>query len=468
MRRSFLLIALGAILFAMPVTAQNTDIESLSGLQFNFANPGARSLGMGGAFLGLADDASAVEANPAGLTILRKPEISLELRNFLTTQTLATSGTFNENLQRTDFTSFSKRADVSFASFVYPIRNFALAVYYHEPLNNEAAGAVQAIRNPFTGEILFGKDIPNFFFARDAKKAVTAQQCLDIQNKDLNDPFSCVEFQVDPYLTAVQVTQRTWGLGGALKLKNLSIGASVRFQQFHEVAATSRTDPFGNPKALVVQATGLVDDQGALQLKNQKQLTFTTGFKWEANEKFSVGGVYKKGARYVTPTFAETVSNNFNFQKLADTTFHIPDIAGVGISVRPIPVLTFNVDAVHVKYSNMVDNFVSINGEVRALSHPYSANDVTELHAGGEYFFSTKIPLAIRAGYWRDPPHATKFIGPQSDPQFIGDAILFPGSKTQNHRSIGAGLAWPRFQIDAAYETSPKYKVGSLSMVTRF
>lgn len=466
MRRSFLLVALGAILLAAPVTAQNTDIESLSGLQFNFANPGARSLGMGGAFLGLADDASAVEANPAGLTILRKPEVSLELRNFLTTQTLATSGTFNENLQRTDFTGFSKRADVAFASFVYPIKNFDIAVYYHEPLNNEAAGAVEAQRNPFTGQIL--TDIPNFFFARDAKKAVTAQQCLDIQNKDPNDLFSCVEFQVDPYLTAVQVNQRTWGLAGAWKVKNFSVGASARLQQFHEEALTFRTDPFGNPKALVVQATGFVDDKGALQVKNQNKLTFTAGFKWEATERFSVGGVYKKGARYATPTFAETITNNFNFQKLADTTFHIPDIAGVGISVRPIPVLTFNVDAVHVTYSNLVDNFVSINGEVRKLSHPYSANDVTEIHVGGEYFFSTKIPLALRAGYWRDPAHATKYVGPQNDPQFIGDAILFPGGKTQNHKSFGAGLAWPRFQIDAAYETSEKYKVGSLSMVTRF
>jgi hypothetical protein len=32
--------------------AQNTDIEALSGLKFNFGNPGARSLAMGGAFIG--------------------------------------------------------------------------------------------------------------------------------------------------------------------------------------------------------------------------------------------------------------------------------------------------------------------------------------------------------------------------------------------------------------------------------
>src|SRR5688572_6657952 len=74
------------VLVAIPATAQNVDIEALSGLQFNFGNPGARSLGMGGAFLGLADDASGAEANPAGLTILRKPEVSIEVRNYLEQQ----------------------------------------------------------------------------------------------------------------------------------------------------------------------------------------------------------------------------------------------------------------------------------------------------------------------------------------------------------------------------------------------
>jgi long-chain fatty acid transport protein len=457
MRRSLLLIALAAILHGLPATAQNTDLEALAGVQFNFANPGARSLGMGGAFLGLADDATAVEANPAGLTVLRKPEVSLELRNFRTTQTLATSGTFLENLRQTDFTTFSKRADISFASFVYPIRNFDLAVYYHEPLNYKAAGAVEPQSDAF-GQIT---DIPNFFFARDARKAVTAQQCRDIQNKDPNDIFACIETLVDPFLTAVTVDQRTWGLGGAWKMKNLSIGASVRYQQFHEEALTIRTDPFGNPKQLDVQATGSFDNRGALQLKDRNDVTFTAGFKWDATEKFSFGGVYKKGASYIAPTFV-------NKEKLADTTFHIPDIAGLGVSIRPLPVLIFNVDAVRVTYSNMVDHFVSINGEVSGLSHPFQANDVTELHAGGEYFFSTKIPLAIRAGYWRDPPHATKYVGPQNNILLIGNAILFPGEKTQNHKSLGAGLAWPHFQIDAAYDTSEKYKVGSISMVTRF
>ena len=131
---------------ALPLAAQNTDIESLSGLQFNFGNPGARSLGMGGAFLGLADDASAAEANPAGLTILRKPEVSLEVRNYQEQQLFTTSGTYPD-IQRTAFSHYSQRVELTFGSFVYPWKKWTFGAYYHEPLRNEGAGRVVPERN---------------------------------------------------------------------------------------------------------------------------------------------------------------------------------------------------------------------------------------------------------------------------------------------------------------------------------
>src|SRR6266851_7533442 len=118
MRNTFVFLTVFLAL-ALPAAAQNTDIESVSGLTFNFGNPGARSLGMGGAFLGLADDASAAEANPAGLTILRKPEVSLEVRNYQEQQLFTTSGTYPD-IQRTAFSHYSQRVDLTFGSFVYP------------------------------------------------------------------------------------------------------------------------------------------------------------------------------------------------------------------------------------------------------------------------------------------------------------------------------------------------------------
>ena len=146
----------------------------------------------------------------------------------------------------------------------------------------------------------------------------------------------------------------------------------------------------------------------------------------------------------------------------------MPDIAGIGVSIRPIPVLTINFDAVNVKYSNLVDDFVSATADVEGLDDPFRVDDVTELRVGAEYLFSTKIPFALRAGYWRDPAHSVVWNGPLNHFNFIAEALLYPEGEDQNHISVGGGLAWQRFQIDLAYDTSKHYKVGSISMVTRF
>src|SRR5438477_11736024 len=78
-----LLLTLLLLAPAVPAVAGDKGLinsETFSGFQFNFNNPGARSLGMGGAFVAVADDATAVVANPAGLTILQRPELSAEVK----------------------------------------------------------------------------------------------------------------------------------------------------------------------------------------------------------------------------------------------------------------------------------------------------------------------------------------------------------------------------------------------------
>jgi long-chain fatty acid transport protein len=49
-------------------------------VQFNFLTPGARSMAMGGAFVGAADDATAAFTNPAGLAFFGTIQISFEGR----------------------------------------------------------------------------------------------------------------------------------------------------------------------------------------------------------------------------------------------------------------------------------------------------------------------------------------------------------------------------------------------------
>ena len=457
---ALLLIALAAL----PLAAQNTDIESLSGLQFNFGNPGARSLGMGGAFLGLADDASAAEANPAGLTILRKPEVSVEARNFQEQQVFSTSGTYPD-ISRTAFSHYSQRLDVTFASFVYPIKNFTIGAYYHEPLRNEGGGQVVPERNNLTGQIK--TNVPDFYLPTDGVSGpVSRQACIDLNNKNPTK-VACSGYSILPFLSAVDIHEKTFGLALAYKFGKLSVGGTARYHRFGETAFTFRVNDTFDFDSISVQATSDITNNNQTA-KDVTDITFAGGFKFEVNDKLSFGGVYKQGAKYKTPTFAANTTTNFAFVKVADTTFHIPDVYGVGVSFRPIPVLTLNADAVRVKYSNLTDQFVSINEAVRSAGNPFVTNDIIEYHLGAEYFFSTKIPFAIRAGAWRDPAHTLQYVGPLNDPNRVAAAILFPKTKDQTHLSIGAGLAWPRFQVDAAYDRSTLFRVGSMSAVVRF
>ncbi|GAC1428837.1 MAG: hypothetical protein NVSMB68_00950 [Thermoanaerobaculia bacterium] len=279
---------------ALPLAAQNTDIEALSGLQFNFGNPGARSLGMGGAFLGLADDASAAEANPAGLTILRKPEVSLEARNYQETQLFTTSGTFPD-VVRTPFTHYSQRVVVSFASAVYPIKNkFTVGLYYHEPLKNSGGGIVFPKFNQTTGKL--ETKTPNFYLPTAGGEPISQASCLTLRQQTKN-PAACLEYRVDPFISALDVRQRTFGLAGAWQvLPTLSIGANARFQTFREGAFTFRFNPDTfDAKNVTVQATAHASGAD-VKLTQEHDINFGLGFKWEPSDKFSLGAVAKQGS----------------------------------------------------------------------------------------------------------------------------------------------------------------------------
>src|SRR5690349_21131094 len=94
-------------------------------VQYNFQPPGARSLAMSASFIGLADDATASESNPAGLTILTKPELSAHFR----ASSLDTEAP--DTVTGRGFETFNDRVESpGFFSFVYPWKTAAVSVYY--------------------------------------------------------------------------------------------------------------------------------------------------------------------------------------------------------------------------------------------------------------------------------------------------------------------------------------------------
>ena len=68
-----ILILLLTLICPAPAASQDIEIPS----SFNPVGSGARAIGMGGAFIAMADDATAASWNPGGLIQLTMPEFSM-------------------------------------------------------------------------------------------------------------------------------------------------------------------------------------------------------------------------------------------------------------------------------------------------------------------------------------------------------------------------------------------------------
>ena len=86
-------------------------------IDLRFDIPGARANAMGGAFIAVADDATAAYTNPAGLTILTKPELALEYK-YTEYKTTQYSQDADHNTVSIDTTNNVQGP--SFVSVVYP------------------------------------------------------------------------------------------------------------------------------------------------------------------------------------------------------------------------------------------------------------------------------------------------------------------------------------------------------------
>ena len=100
----------------------------IGGIDAEFAGAGARALSMGGAFIGLADDSTAAEFNPAGIHVLVRPELAWQV-----SRTYDQRDEFNL-LSSVDSEIGTRGSDSnqwttpSFASFVLPREDYTLAL----------------------------------------------------------------------------------------------------------------------------------------------------------------------------------------------------------------------------------------------------------------------------------------------------------------------------------------------------
>jgi long-chain fatty acid transport protein len=431
-------VALGVVAPAAAGDKGLVDSETFSGFQFNFNNPGARALGMGGAFVAVADDATAVIANPGGLTILQRPELSAEVKFSKFTNTFAAhannpSDAFGMNYRSRDFDD--SVVTPSFFSFVYPTERLVVAAFVREQINYKASFQTDGVFVQDPTGVGCGGGLP-------------AGVC-----------------RLRPSKSELEITALNFGLGVGVNLEKENpllpnIGASIEFSVGR---IRSRLDRFG-----VQSPTGPPDFNALASTEGvdgtDVGIGFNIGTLWHPVKDLGIGLVYRRGPRYdMTFTFTDntgTVSNPFGFK--------VPDVVAAGVSYRFFERLTLAFEATYIQYSQLVKNFQVPLAD--AVATKYRVDDALELHVGGEYIFFVKdIPFAARAGFYTNPDHKIRYTGGSHDFTEAFDKALYQAGKDRYHGTAGLGVVpIPGFQVDFAGNYSKDVREFSVSTVFRF
>lgn len=461
MKMRALSCAVATALLALPGLALAvTNVENNASIPFSFSNPGARSLGMGGAFLALADDATAAYANPAGLTgIGLEKQISLELRNNDYRSEYAAGGDASSQpfgLSGVDYRKASSSVDnVSFLSFVLPRENWALAFYRHQMLDYRGRFDSEAIEidGGATGTIF----------------PVSADTDLDIV---------------------------TYGVSFGYNLSPaISLGAGLAWYDFG-IDTQAQRYALGAER----EAANVLNVQR--QSGSDNDWGYNLGLLYRGGDNVQIGVAYRSAPRFsYRQTNLAGPANVFDGQLFADkrSRFKAPDTLGVGVTWRASDALTLSLDINHVRYSNLGRNvdLAFFNDPENPLtitlpdgsSQPISATEAQQLagrrlhidsaiepRLGMEYVFADfSTPMFLRLGTWREPRHTLRFRG---DPaQFegtdaeldaIANAVIFSTGDDEMHYSLGLGWAFSRFSLDMAGDFSDRQNTLALSGVWRF
>ena len=383
------------------------------GVDFRFNNPGARANAMGGAFIGLADDATAAYTNPAGLTILTEPEFSIEYKiREITTH-------FEDQVGEKEFNDTV--SGLSFLSYVYPAENATIALFRHQLLNTESN---------FTWE----------------------------------------ETGSEPQNVTVNLDAVTFGIGAGFKLTDtFSLGLSIGMAQLDYDVKGRAYDPaetsFPNPH----------EWDSVSDTDNAEHYTFS--LLWNPFESLSIGLVYRIGPEFETVKqrikwfdldgIPDNGDEFYGLEWEHDHVLKVPDVYGLGLSYRFLSNFTATLDINYIEYSDLADDFVEWESGGATTSN-WTVDDEVEVRLGFEFIFdANQIPLALRAGYYFRPDHRLQYKGPY-DPwatRIFGDK----GDDDDHIFSLGFGaVLTQKFQIDVAAAAGEYIKEGSLSIVYRF
>ncbi len=373
---------------------------------------------MGGAFIAIADDATAASWNPGGLMQLERPEFSFVF-NFSHNRKELKNSSFPE---MNGMNSVS-REDLNYLSVAYPFRAF----------NKNMVVSL------------------NYQRLYDLSDEFSLNQNIEILSSSGSffKSYRKVDFKQSGGLKAFAPAY-------AIQLTpQLSVGATFNFWTDNlgydnewESTTTSRLDySFFTPLLPNSVRRGRAQIRTHEDNNNFEAFNMNLGFLWRINSVVTLGGVYK--TPYTASIDRRTRQDYMDFggsgapAQRTETTktresieMHFPASYGLGIAFRLTDAFTTSFDVYRTEWS---DYWVRSGGRKTSpitggLISQSRTRDTTQVRAGCEYLFvleKTIIPL--RCGVFYDPEPAAK-----SPDDFYGF-------------SLGTGISLGPVVLDCAY-----------------
>lgn len=440
---------------------------------------GARALGMGGAFIAVADDGTASSWNPAGLTVLEHPEGSLVWRA-RDTQTLTTSPfdfridlpheTFRRQLGATLESGAARPFD--FASFAYPMRAGSWKLV---PQVSYQRGIEQGYSRTSTEQTAFSQEV------FDAGEFVAGGSIEDR---------SATAFTTDAH-GGIDI----WSLGiGVARGQRVSLGLAVNYwrgagateERVSTRASTSCTTDFAQGLP-----TCLRSSETARELTETRQhgTNVNLGVLWHPAAKLRLGLVFKTGFRLKQETTQDgRVADHSDgipgalppddtdaiVRFVQSETIRWPRTIGVGAAFMPRPELTLSLDATTSRWSRSETDFTdSVFNSAAVLTDEQGRPIQHEVAGSGRKLFPSGLPVeadrasAPPADLIRRQPDSyqlragaeyvvrrRRFVVPVRAGAFVNRLPVTDGIGRDIRTwglTAGAGLVWSSLSLDVAY-----------------
>jgi hypothetical protein len=389
---------------SLPLGAQTPIGSLISGQSrtgFTVEGAGARAMGMGGAFIAVADDATAATFNPAGLAQLLKPEVSF----------------VGQAIQRR----------VSYQEFLTTTQGRQLAV------------GDSLIGHEHFDPLLLSAMVPLRVGGRNLAIQLSAQRAFTLGEGDSRD-------LTETPLAGGAATQTSQSIRqtGQIDLYSLAVAYECS-QRILLGVAWNRWRGRWDLDTASVETAG--SNPGSLRFRQGNRLdgeNLTLGLLWRW-PRWSLGLVHGTGFRAdygfdyrIDTSLPTTLPATARMQ----TGLHWPDTTGIGLAVRPAPLWLLVADLQYTPWSEarFLGGPANLDGAgFFSLRRGAAGQNATVLRLGAERLWlspgGTLVPL--RLGASREPQ-------PLVDP-LTGEQRIMYGL------TMGSGVKRGRYTLDLAY-----------------